>query len=76
MLPPFTLPCASWRAADLRRQRVTYVGFDDRDIRRSDRATGIHVLAEIRASDHLAHLRFGQGDIGGIDAGTAVHITD
>src|SRR5437667_8507027 len=64
------------RAAQLLWQRVTYVGFDDRDIRGSDRATVVHVFAEIRARDRLAHLRFGLGDIGGIDEGTAIHVTD
>src|SRR5207245_5724716 len=65
------------RAAQLlRRQRVTYVGFDDRDIRRSDRAAGVHVFAEIRATDRLAHLRFSQGDIGGIHSAASVHIAN
>jgi len=68
----FSLPQADQPS----RQRVTYVGFDDCDIRGSDRATGVHVFAEIRAHDRLADLRFGLGDIGGIDGVIAVHITD
>src|SRR5438132_11832311 len=59
----------------LRRQRVTYVGFDDRYIRGSDRATGVHVFAEIPGTNVLAYLRFGLGDIGGIDEATAIHVT-
>ena len=55
---------------------MTYVGFDDRDIRGSDRATGIHVFAEIRASDRYAHLRLGQTDIRGINGAVPVHIAD
>ena len=58
------------------RQRVTYVGFDQCDIRRTDRAIRIHVFAEIRARDRRAHLRFGQGDIGGIDRTIGVHVSD
>src|SRR5438132_3240215 len=59
----------------LRRQRVTYVGFDDRYIRGSDRATGVHVFAEIPGTNVLAYLRFGLGDIGGIDHAVSVHVT-
>ena len=52
------------RAAQLlRRQRVTYVGFDDRYIRGSDRATGVHVFAEIPGTNVLAYLRFGLGAV-------------
>jgi hypothetical protein len=41
----------------------------------SDRTISIHVLAEIRATDRIAHLRLGQADIGGINDAIAVHIT-
>ena len=60
----------------LRRQRGTHVGFDLGDIHRVDHAIGVHVFAEIRATDRIAHLRLGQGDIGSIDYGVAIHITD
>ena len=55
---------------------MSYVGFDDSDIRGTDRAISIHVLAEIRHIDRLPHFRLGQADIGGIDDGIAAHITD
>ena len=31
---------------------------------------------KVRATDRHAHLRFGQGNIGGIDHGIAIHITN
>jgi hypothetical protein len=46
-------------AQPLRRQRGAYVGFDDCDIRGTDRAVSVHVFTEIRATDRHAHLRFG-----------------
>ena len=70
------LAALSAQVGPLRRQRGAYIGFDQCDIRRTDCAIGIHVLAEIRARNRLAYLRFGQANIGGIDEGITVHITD
>ena len=55
---------------------MAHVGFDQGDVRGTDRAIHIHVFPEIRATDRLPHLRLGQGDIGGINARIAIHITD
>jgi hypothetical protein len=60
----------------LRRQRGAYLGFDYRDISGADGAIRIHVFAEIRPRNRIAHLRLGQADIGGIDHGIAIHIAD
>src|SRR6266576_1030678 len=60
----------------LRRQRGAYVGFDDCHIRGTDRAISVHVFTEIRATDRHAHLQFGQGNIGGVDDGVSVYITN
>jgi hypothetical protein len=58
----------------LRRQRGTHFGFDDCDIRGTNRTTRIHVLAEVRTRDRLARLCFGQANIGGINQAIAIHI--
>src|SRR5438309_2200013 len=71
---PFSL--ARPAAADLRRQRGTYPGFDQRDIHRVDQPISIHVFAEIRTRHRLAYLRLRQAHIGGIDDGIPVYITD
>ena len=68
--------CELLRTAQPLRQRGAHVGFDQCDIRGTDRAIRIHVFAEIRATDRLAHLRFSQAHIGGINDGIAIHITD
>src|SRR6266446_6151941 len=65
-----------YRAQPSRWQRGAYVGFDLRDIHRVDHAIRIHVFPEIRATDRYAYLRFGQADIGGVNDGVAIHITD
>jgi hypothetical protein len=62
--------------ADLGRQRSAYVRFDYRHISGTDRPVRIHIFAEIPATDWHAHLRFGQGNIGGINCAISVHITN
>ena len=54
---------------------MAYVGFDQGDVRGTDRAIHIHVFPEIRASDRLPHLRLGQGHIGGIDHAVSGYVT-
>src|ERR1700681_1139282 len=63
-------------AQPLRRQRGAYVGFDDCDIRGTDCAISVHVLAEIPSTNVLTYLRFGQSYIGGIDRAVSVHVTN
>ena len=71
------MPAAVWYLAAAELGHLgTHLGFNQCNIHRVDQTIRIHVSAEVRTGNRLTYLRLGQTDIGGIDDGIAIHITD